>query len=119
MAEAKHLNEIHLKGFTHGFRMRYITARPLKMLEAAIVSAVTATTGFLMFYLMNDCKPYGNGPTKNPIQMYCDDGEYNVIGAIWFQTPEQSVRSLFHDPPGSHHLATLGKYIQNIHSTCV
>jgi len=90
------------------FRMRYITARPLKMLEAAIVSAVTATTGFLMFYLMNDCKPYGNGPTKNPIQMYCDDGEYNVIGAIWFQTPEQSVRSLFHDPPGSHHLATLG-----------
>ena len=99
--------------------MRYITARPLKMLEAAIVSAVTATTGFLMFYLMNDCKPYGNGPTKNPIQMYCDDGEYNVIGAIWFQTPEQSVRSLFHDPPGSHHLATLGKYIHNIHITCI
>ena len=29
-------------------------------------------------------------------------GEYHVLGAIWFQTPEQSVRSLFHDPPGSH-----------------
>ena len=27
------------------------------------------------------------------------------MGAIWFQTPEQSVRSLFHDPPGSHRLA--------------
>ena len=90
------------------FRMRYITARPLKMLEAAIVAAVTASAGFLMIYLMNDCKPYGNGPTPNPIQMYCDDGEYNVIGAIWFQTPEQSVRSLFHDPAGSHQLSTLG-----------
>ena len=92
------------------FRMRYITARPLKMLEAAIVAAVTASAGFLMIYLMDDCKPYGNGPTPNPIQMYCDDGEYNVIGAIWFQTPEQSVRSLFHDPPGSHQLSTLGVF---------
>jgi len=40
--------------------------------------------------------------------MYCNDGEYNVIGAIWFQTPEQSVRSLLHDPPGSHKMMTLG-----------
>ena len=61
-----------------------------------------------MIYLIPDCKPFGNGQTENPIQMYCNDGEYHVIGAIWFQTPEQSVRSLFHDPPGSHHLLTLG-----------
>ena len=39
-----------------------------------------------------DCRPYGEDPTESPIQMYCNDGEYNVIGAIWFQTPEQSVR---------------------------
>jgi hypothetical protein len=32
--------------------------------------------------------------------MYCGDGEYNAVAAIWFQTPEASVRSLFHDPPG-------------------
>lgn len=37
-------------------------------------------------------------------------GEYHVLGAIWFQTPEQSVRSLLHDPPGSHHLSTLGLF---------
>jgi len=61
-----------------------------------------------MIYLISDCKPFGNDPTDNPIQMYCNDGEYHVIGAIWFQTPEQSVRSLFHDPPSSHHLSTLG-----------
>ena len=34
----------------------------------------------------------------------CLLGEYHVLGAIWFQTPEQSVRSLLHDPPGSHRL---------------
>ena len=33
--------------------------------------------------------------------MFCGDGEYNAVAAIWFQTPEASVRSLFHDPPGT------------------
>jgi len=89
------------------FRMRYINHRWLRVVEVMIVSAITATAGFLMVYLISDCKPLGNDPTSNPIQMYCDDGEYHVIGAIWFQTPEQSVRSLFHDPPGSHKLSTL------------
>jgi len=48
----------------------------------------------------NDCKPLGDDPNKYPIQMFCGDGQYSAIGAIWFQTPEASVRSLFHDPPG-------------------
>lgn len=53
------------------------------MMEAMIAAAVTATAGFLMIYLISDCKPIGNDPTDNPIQMYCNDGEYHVIGAIW------------------------------------
>lgn len=89
------------------FRMRYINMAWQRVVEVMIVSAITATAGFLMVYLISDCKPLGNDPTSNPIQMYCDDGEYHVIGAIWFQTPEQSVRSLLHDPPGSHKLTTL------------
>ena len=47
---------------------------------------------FPLHIYKTDCKSIGNDPTENPIQMYCNDGEYNVIGAIWFQTPEQSVR---------------------------
>ena len=82
------------------FRMRYINVCWQRVLEVVIVSAITATTGFMMVYLVSDCKPLGNDPTSNPIQMYCDDGEYHVIGAIWFQTPEKSVQSLFHDPAG-------------------
>ncbi|XP_049950327.1 H(+)/Cl(-) exchange transporter 7 isoform X1 [Schistocerca serialis cubense] len=84
------------------FRMRYLPYRSLKVVEAAIVAMFTATVGFLMIYLINDCKPLGQDPTKHPMTMYCGDGEYNALAAIWFQTPEASVRSFFHDPPGSH-----------------
>ncbi|XP_069690875.1 H(+)/Cl(-) exchange transporter 7 [Periplaneta americana] len=84
------------------FRMRNIKACWMRVLEAVIVAAVSATLGFMMMYFLNDCKPLGQDPTNNPIQMYCGDGEYNAVAAIWFQTPEASVRSLFHDPPGSH-----------------
>lgn len=36
------------------------------------------------------------------LQLYCADGEYNSLAAIWFQTPEASVRSFLHDPMGSY-----------------
>ncbi len=65
-----------------------------------MVAACTAALGFGMILSLNDCKPLGEDPTRFPIQMYCADGQYSALGAIWFQTPEASVRSLFHDPPG-------------------
>lgn len=33
-------------------------------------------------------------------QLFCADGEYNSMAAAFFNTPEKSVVSLFHDPPG-------------------
>lgn len=35
------------------------------------------------------------------LQLFCEDNEYNAVAALWFQTPEATVRSLFHDPPGT------------------
>ncbi|KAG1675713.1 H(+)/Cl(-) exchange transporter 7 [Nymphon striatum] len=29
--------------------------------------------------------------------LHCDEGSYNSLAAIWFQTPEAGVRSFFHD----------------------
>ena len=78
-----------------------MTKNYVKVLEAIVVAACTATIGMGMILYTNDCKPLGDDPTKYPIQMYCGDGQYSAIGSIWFQTPEASVRSLFHDPPGS------------------
>ena len=78
---------------------RHIYRSWAKVLEVVMVAGCTATLGFTMIYFLTDCKPLGEDPTKYPIQMYCGDGEYSAIGAIWFQTPESSVRSFFHDPP--------------------
>lgn len=93
------------------FRMRYVSAKWMKVMEAMIVAALSATFGMFMIYTLNDCKPLGTDPTEYPIQMYCADGEYNAIGAIWFQVPEASVRSLFHDPKGSHSILTLMLFV--------
>ena len=53
--------------------------------------------------------------------MFCKDGEYNVMASLFFQTPEASVRSLFHDRTGKPHcsrtLVCINKY--NLHGTLV
>lgn len=83
------------------FRMRYIRRNWLKVVEALCVAAMSATMGSLMIYFFNDCKPLGQDPTKFPIRMWCAEGEYSAVAALWFQTPESTVRSLFHDPKGT------------------
>ena len=45
---------------------------------------------------------YNNNIVLFPPQLFCADGEYNALAAIWFQTPEASVRSFLHDPIGSY-----------------
>jgi chloride channel 7 len=119
----------HLKMDKNQFIVfRYIRMRWLKVVEACMVAAISATLGFLMMFLLNDCKPLGQDPTKFPtqvssaaklpperkmsyLQLYCPDGQYNVLASIWFQTPEASVRSLFHDPPNTHNAASLAAFV--------
>lgn len=60
---------------------------------------------------MNDCRPLGLDPTPYPVQMFCEDNEYNAIAALWFQTPEATVKALFHDPPGSHKIISLVVFV--------
>ncbi|KAJ8923258.1 hypothetical protein NQ315_001814 [Exocentrus adspersus] len=93
------------------FRMRYIRPRWMKVFEACIVATMTATAGFLMMFLIDNCKSSGVNPTKYPTQLYCPDGQYNALASIWFQTPEASVRSLFHDPPDTHNALSLTAFV--------
>ncbi|XP_069762779.1 H(+)/Cl(-) exchange transporter 7 [Narcine bancroftii] len=94
------------------FRIRYIHRPCLQVIEAMLVGAVTATVSFIMIYAMysSDCQPIGEDPIKYPLQMFCSDGEYNVIATTFFNTPEKSVCSLFHDSPGSYNPLTLGLF---------
>ncbi|XP_057341754.1 H(+)/Cl(-) exchange transporter 7 [Microplitis mediator] len=93
------------------FRLKYIRRRWLKVVEVICVSIMAATMGSLMIYFLNDCKPLGQDPTKYPVRMFCKEGEYSAVAALWFQTPESTVRSLFHDPIGSHNDATLATFV--------
>lgn len=86
---------------------RFIKQKWAKVMEAVLVAILTATVACFMMFMINDCRPLGVDPTLHPVQLFCKDNEYNAVAALWFQTPEASVKALFHDPPGSHQLVTL------------
>lgn len=77
-----------------------------------MVAILSATMGFMMIYFLNDCKlSREDSMPKFPIRMYCGENEYSAVAALWFQTPESTVRSLFHDPKGSHNDITLAIFV--------
>lgn len=94
------------------FRNTYIKGKISTIVECLLVASISAIVGFLLsFYLNKDCQPKGRDlVSKFPVQLFCDDGQYNAISGLFFQTPENSVRSLFHDPPGSFNPITLGLF---------
>lgn len=83
------------------FRIRYIHRPCLQVIEAMLVAAVTATVAFVLIYSSRDCQPLQGSSVSYPLQLFCADGEYNSMAAAFFNTPEKSVVSLFHDPPGA------------------
>uniref|UniRef100_A0AAQ6A6B0 Chloride channel protein n=1 Tax=Amphiprion ocellaris TaxID=80972 RepID=A0AAQ6A6B0_AMPOC len=93
------------------FRIRYVHRPCLQVMEAMLVAAVTATVSFTMIYFSNDCQPLGPESTEEyPLQLFCADGEYNSMATAFFNTPERSVRSLFHNQPGTYNPLTLGLF---------
>ncbi|KAG7504981.1 H(+)/Cl(-) exchange transporter 7 isoform X1 [Solea senegalensis] len=93
------------------FRIRYVHRPCLQVMEAMLVAAVTATVSFTMIYFSNDCQPLGPEDKKEyPLQLFCADGEYNSMATTFFNTPERSVHSLFHNQPGTYNPLTLGLF---------
>ncbi|KAF6715816.1 H(+)/Cl(-) exchange transporter 7 [Oryzias melastigma] len=93
------------------FRIRYVHRPCLQVMEAMLVAAVTATVSFTMIYFSNDCQPLDSEHAEEyPLQLFCADGEYNSMATTFFNTPERSVRSLFHNQPGTWNPLTLGLF---------
>ncbi|XP_067089542.1 H(+)/Cl(-) exchange transporter 7 isoform X1 [Osmerus mordax] len=93
------------------FRIRYVHRPCLQVIEAMLVAAVTAAVSFVMIYTSNDCQPLGPDQSEEyPLQLFCDDGEYNSMATAFFNTPERSVRSLFHNPAGTYNPLTLSMF---------
>ncbi|CAH2268989.1 jg16014 [Pararge aegeria aegeria] len=57
---------------------------------------------YLLWVLSNICIVFFGSMLVAYVELFCADGEYNTMAAIWFQTPEASVRSFLHDPMGSY-----------------
>eukprot|EP00057_Strongylocentrotus_purpuratus_P024058 XP_011678532.1 PREDICTED: H(+)/Cl(-) exchange transporter 7 [Strongylocentrotus purpuratus] len=93
------------------FRMKYLHYSWSQVLEAVLVAAVTVTVCFLVIYISSgsDCRPLDN--TQFPLQLFCGDGEYSASSTLFFNTPEESVKLLFHKEPGSYDLAILSVFI--------
>ena len=91
------------------FRNAYVRSKMGCLVECMAVASISAIVGFLLsFYVRKDCHPIGRDLfSKYPVQLFCDDGQYNAMSGLFFQTPEKSIKSLFHDPPGSFNPVTL------------
>ena len=94
------------------FRILYLNSRIIKVLEAMVVAMMTATIGFLMIIYIKDChEEVKENTVEYPIKYNCQDGQYSVMGALWFNTPEASLRNLFHNVEGTWSPTSLAIFV--------
>ena len=55
--------------FIFDFVYRWISTRWAKIIEVMVVCAFTVSTGFVMIYLIDDCKAIGEDKVQYPIQV--------------------------------------------------
>ncbi|EFO19166.2 chloride channel protein 7 [Loa loa] len=87
------------------FRKKYIRSKCQKLMECLLVAAASAFTGFITLFLVNDCQPVGRNPKLT--ELWCRKGQYSAVANLFFQSPEESVKSLFHSPANSYAASTL------------
>ncbi|EDO35008.1 predicted protein [Nematostella vectensis] len=89
------------------FRMRFVKRKWLRVVEACIVAALTASSSFVLIYFNKDCNPLGAANVTEGLQFFCQDGEYSSMGTLTFSTPEESIKNLFHLPLGAFNTLSL------------
>ncbi|EDW02521.1 GH22038 [Drosophila grimshawi] len=91
-------------------RRRFVPWKLGKVAEAVVISIIGVTLATIMIYFIDDCRPLDKERISYPVQLFCEDNEYNAVAALWFQTPEATVRALFHDEEGAHNIRTVGYF---------
>ena len=77
----------------------YIRTKWQKLMECLIVAAASAFTGFITLFVVDDCQPIGVNPNLTDVtKLWCPKGKYSAVANLFFQNPEESVKSLFHSP---------------------
>ncbi|KAG5443681.1 H(+)/Cl(-) exchange transporter 7 [Clonorchis sinensis] len=89
------------------YRQKYVTSKYGKVIEVVLVSFLTTSVGFALIWLVQDCGPVAFTTNPHPLKLMCADNEFNTMSALLFNTPERSLRILFHEPPGTFNVTTL------------
>ncbi|KAK6031127.1 chloride transporter, ClC family [Ostertagia ostertagi] len=98
----------HLNARLTEFRKKYMSNKWQRLIECLLVAAISAFTAFITLFLVDDCQPVGVNPNITEVnQMWCKKGEYSAVAKLFFQNPEESVKSLFHSPINSFRPWTL------------
>ncbi|KAI6210761.1 Chloride channel and Cystathionine beta-synthase domain containing protein [Aphelenchoides besseyi] len=90
------------------FRKHYIKNKYQKFIECILVAAASAFIGFITLLLVDDCQHIGVNPHLTEVtKLWCPKGKYSAVANLFFQTQEESVKSLFHSPINSFRPGTL------------
>ncbi|OTF74803.1 H(+)/Cl(-) exchange transporter 7-like protein [Euroglyphus maynei] len=93
-------------------RQRWLDNRPmLRIAEAVIVSLLTASIGFALMNVWSECTPKTTEETHFPVTYGCPKGQHNVMAALWFNTPEATLKNLFHNKDGTWNVRTLTIFV--------
>ena len=89
------------------FRVNRMNSKFSKVAEVLTCGLTVSTLAFTTMYSTDDCRSYDVDLNQAPIRLYCQDGKASAAASLWYKTPEESVRSLFHDMEGAHSFTTL------------
>ncbi|KAK3085494.1 hypothetical protein FSP39_004173 [Pinctada imbricata] len=95
------------------FRQKYLNKNWIKVVEAGVVSVVSAAIAFGLLVGINDCT------TEHPSdhhavtsKLYCKgEGEHNSLSTLFLTTPEGCLKALLHDPYGFHGPVSLVAFV--------
>uniref|UniRef100_A0AC35U3Q3 Chloride channel protein n=1 Tax=Rhabditophanes sp. KR3021 TaxID=114890 RepID=A0AC35U3Q3_9BILA len=90
------------------FRNRYCNSKFQRLFECLIVAGASAFLGFVTLFVVDDCQPIGINPDLTEVtKLWCPKGKYSAVANLFFSTPEENVKRLFHAPLNSFHPTTL------------
>lgn len=78
------------------FRMRFVTNRWLKLLEALFIAFVMATVSFWLPYRFGNCRKIEGPYAEALVPFYCPEGQYNDLASLFTVSYSTSIKQLLH-----------------------
>ena len=92
------------------WRLQRMQNTKSKWLEVVFNGFTVATVAFMMVIIDKECENTNSDIDKNKWQLGCMVGEESSAASLWYKTPEETVRALFHDKVSEFNLITLGVF---------